>query len=176
MPAPGGILALDLSLTTGFAYGVFGERPVWGHWQIGRMEASGEALAVLEDHCDDAIRWHRPRALVYEAPIPANRSSNGAYTIELLLQLAGIAKLIAVRHGIPYYHQNLTQARSKVLGKAPRGKTEEIKSVIIQWAAGRGWDVGKQDDQADALLLLAYSSVILDKTGKAHFNRYGAEL
>lgn len=176
MPGPGGVLALDLSLTTGFAYGNLGERPIWGHWNIGKMSSSGEALAVLEDHCDDAIRLHRPRALVYEAPIPANRSKNGADTIELLLQLCGIAKLISVRHGIPYYHQNVTQARSKVLGKSPRGKSEEVKPVIIEWAKGRGWDVRGQDDEADALLLLQCAVVTLDRTKAGHFFKHGDTL
>lgn len=176
MAAPGGLLTLDLSLTTGWAYGSLGEKPVWGNWFLGKMAAAGEALAVLEDHCDDAIRLHRPRALVYEAPIPANRSKNGADTIELLIQLCGIAKLIAVRHGIPYYHQNANEARSKVLGKAPRGKSEEVKPVIIGWAKGRGWDVRGQDDEADALLLLQYAVVKMDRTNAGHFFKHGAEL
>lgn len=182
MPAAGGILTLDLSLTTGWGYGCLGQRPIWGVWPLGVMARSGEALAVLEDHCDDAIKLHRPGALVYEAPVPANRSKNGADTIELLLQLCGIAKLIAVRHGIPYFHQHCGEARKAVLGRDPKGPSATIKPIIIDWARRRGWDlrglvVGGEtigvDDEADALLLLQYAAVTRDRTGRAHFFKQG---
>jgi len=145
--SPGGILALDLSLQTGWAYGCFNERPVWGNWCLGRMESSGEALAVLEDYCDDVIKRFRPRLVVYEAPIPAKHNPSSSAVIELLLQLAGVAKLISVRHRLPYFHQNVGEARRAVLGAAPKGKTEVVKPQIIAWAARRGW--AAQDDEAD---------------------------
>jgi Holliday junction resolvasome RuvABC endonuclease subunit len=172
MPSGNGIIALDLSLTTGWAYGCFGERPVWGNWRLGRMESSGEALAVLEDYVHEAILKYQPRLLAYEAPIPAKHNPSSSAVIELLIQLAGIAKLISVRHRIPYFHQNVGEARKRVLGTAPRGKSDEVKPVIIDWAKGRGWNP-VQDDEADALLLLSYATVVKDKTGKAHFMRHG---
>ena len=106
MPSTGGILALDLSLQTGWAYGCFGERPVWGNWLLGRMDASGEALAVLQDHANQVMREYRPRAIAYEAPIPAKHNPSSSAVIELLIQLAGMAKVIAVRHQVPYFHQH----------------------------------------------------------------------
>ena len=171
-PSPGGLLALDLSLTTGWSYGCFGERPIFGHWFLGRMDNSGAALAVLEDQTNDAIELYRPRALVYEAPLPAKHNPSSSDVIELLLQLAGIVKLISVRHQLPYYHQHVGEARKRVLGAVPRGKSEVVKPIIIDWAQRRGWAT-RQDDEADSLLLLQYATVVLDRTRQAHFHRHG---
>ncbi len=182
MPAPGGILALDLSLSsTGYSYGAWGERPIFGHWKIGSLSHPGEAYAVLEDYCDDAIKVFRPRALVYEAPLPTHRQIDKSNpnatrsTNEIaitLIRLGGIVELIAVRHGLKYYHQSCTEARRHVLGKAPTGKSEQVKPIIMDWARRRNWAV-TCDDEADALVLLAYAAVKLDSTNSAHFHRHG---
>jgi hypothetical protein len=172
---PGGILALDLSLSTGWAYGQLGEKPNWGRWSLGRVAEGGAVFARLEDEIDDAIRLHRPRALIYEAPLPANRQNDNT-TAKLLLGLPAVVELIAYRHRIECFWQNAIQARSKVLGKAPRGKSQDIKPVIMAWAKARGWDTHGQDDAADALLLLVYATVIRDRTGQAHYFKQGAEL
>ena len=173
MAGPGGILALDLSLTTGHAYGRLGERPVWGHWNLGRMAEGGAVYARLEDEIDDAIKIHRPRLIAYEAPLPANRQ-NQNNVAKLLLGLPAIVELICYRHSIPHYFQHAGEARKNVLGKAPTGPG--LKGVIIDWAKSRSWDVRGQDDAADALLLLAYATVIKDTSGKVSFNRYGEAL
>lgn len=73
------------------------------------------------------------------------------------------------------------QARSKVLGKDPRGTTNQIKQEVMDWAIRRGWHVGTlddpgADDEADTLLLLAYATVKLDRTGKAHHFNHGSVL
>jgi hypothetical protein len=181
MISAGGILSLDLSLSsTGFAYGCYGERPVFWAKPVGKLAAPGEAYAVLEDYCDAAIRAHKPRAVTYEAPLPTHRKINkegdGARSTNeiaiTLIRLGGIVELISTRHRLPYYHQDVTEARRRVLGAVPRGKSEAVKPVIMAWARGRGWDV-QHDDEADALVILAYSTVILDRTRKAHFHRHG---
>jgi Holliday junction resolvasome RuvABC endonuclease subunit len=175
MAGPGGILALDLSLSSGWGYGMLGERPSWGRWSLGKMaDGHGVVCARLEDHIDDAIRLHRPRALVYEAPFISERQSNAA-TAFLLLGLATVAELIATRHEIQCHKFTSDQVRSKVLGKVPRGKAKIVKPIIMAWCRERGWDT-HQDDEADALCLLQYACVALDRSGKVSFFRSGDKL
>lgn len=175
MPAPGGILTLDLSLTTGWAYGSLGEKPCWGHWFLGKMERPGRVYACLEDEIDDAIRLHQPRHIVYEAPFAPQAQTN-AQVGKLLLGLPAIVELIAERHTVQCSFQQVTQARKAVLGHSPTGGAAKVKPVIMGWAKGRGWDTRGHDDAADALLLLVYSAVQLDRTGQAHFFRQGEML
>lgn len=174
MPGPGGVLSLDLSLTTGAAYGRLGERPWWTHWSLGKMARPGVVYARLEDEIDDAIRLHRPAHIVYEAPFAPQQQSK-ADVGKLLLGLCAIVELIACRHSIECSYQEVRQARSKVLGRNPTGGADKVKPVIMEWARGRGWRT-YQDDEADALLLLAYSVVQLDRTGTAHFMKHGEVL
>ena len=181
-PKPGGILSLDLSMSsTGWSVGDFGERPVFGHWELGRMSDQGSAYAVLEDRIDDAIKIYRPRLVAYEAPLPTHRKidkQNPHATRQtndiaiMLIRLGGVVELICARHEIAYYHQNCTEARRKVLGRVPTGKSEQVKAEIMAWARRRGWQI-KNDDEADSLLLLQYAVVEKDRSSRAHFNRHG---
>ena len=173
MAGPGGILSLDLSLTTGWSYGVLNQKPVWGHWSLGRMAQPGAVYAVLEDQIDDAIKLFRPSQIVYEAPFAPQAQTN-AEIGKLLLGLCAIVELIACRHDVVCSHQQVTTARKAILGKNPTGGAAKVKPVVMEWAQKRGWRA--QDDEADSLLLLAYAVVIADKTGTASFFRYGETL
>ncbi len=177
MAPPGGVLACDLALRSGWAYGDLNQRPVWGSWNLGKMaDGLGTVFCRLEDEMHDAIVLHRPRAVVYEAPFIAGRQQH-AEVAKLLMGLATVAEMISSRHSVRCYHQTANQARSKVLGKAPTGGSDKIKPVIIAWARGRGWDLApNEDDEADALLLVQYGAVILDTTRKASFYRHGDKL
>jgi Holliday junction resolvasome RuvABC endonuclease subunit len=171
MAGPGGILSLDLSLTTGAAYGRLGEKPWFGHWYLGKMAQPGAVYARLEDEIDDAIKMFRPAQIVYEAPFAPQAQTN-AQVGKVLLGLCAIVELIACRHDVVCSHQEVRTARKAVLGKSPIGGAGKVKPVIMEWARKRGWAV-TQDDEADALLLLAYAVVITDKTRTASFFRYG---
>lgn len=183
MPDRGGILALDLSFSsTGWAYSDFGNKPLYGSWALGKLADPGRAYAVLEDEIFDAIAMHGPRAIVYEAPLPTNRPSKvGENTRQNndsaigMIRLGGIVEMAAWRMSIRCFHQHCGQARAAVLGKAPIGKTEHVKGVIMDWAKRRGW-TPQCDDEADALLLLQHAAVTMDRTNKAHFNRHGIEI
>jgi hypothetical protein len=180
MPSPGGALCLDLSFSsTGYAYGCLGEKPVFGSQTIGKLDRPGRAYAVLEDHCDDWIRTFQPSCVVYEAPLPTNRKSKpGENTRQTndsaigQIRLGAIVELISQRHEVRCFHQHCGAARAKVLGSNPTGKSDAIKAKIMAWARDRGWQV-RVSDEADALVLLAFSIVKLDTTGKAHFFRHG---
>jgi Holliday junction resolvasome RuvABC endonuclease subunit len=174
MPAPGGILALDLSLTVGWSYGVLGQRPVWGHWLLGRMAEGGAVYARLEDEIDDAIKLHRPATVVYEAPFAPQQQSK-ANVGRLLLGLCTVAELIAYRHGVRCFEADVRTCRKQVLGSNPTGGAAKVKPVIMAWAERRGWK-GVQDDEADALCLLQHSVVFLDRTSGGHFFKHGETL
>lgn len=139
------------------------------------MANPGFAYACLEDHIDDAIKIHRPRAVVYEAPFAPQQQSK-ADVGKLLLGLCAIVELIAYRHDVECFYQEVRQARAKVLGKNPTGGADKVKPVIMDWCKLRGWDVQRQDDAADALLLLQYAVVMRDKTNQGHFLKYGEVL
>jgi hypothetical protein len=175
MAGPGGVLTLDLSLTVGWAYGCLGQRPNFGHWFLGKMARPGAVYAVLEDEIDDAIKLHCPAHVVYEAPF-APQIQTSVEVGKLLLGLCAIVELICCRHTIECHHQEVRRARKAVLGSNPSGGPRVVKPIIMDWAKRRGWDTAGQDDAADALVLLQYAVVKLDRTGSAHFMKHGETL
>lgn len=144
--AQGGILALDLSTRTGWAYGVpGGGKPIFGTWVLGSSSADLAApWAALGDNLGAAIALHDPSLVVVEAPLPAmrQRSENIA---RLLIGMAVVAELVCWRRHVEYAEQDAGTIRSKLMSKARPEKSE-----IIAWCRKQGHDV-VDDNAADAL-------------------------
>ncbi len=174
MPGVGGILAIDASPRCGWAYGCLGQRPVWGHWELGAIAQPGPLYGRLFDGIADAIKLHRPEQIVYEAPFAPQQQTN-AKTGLVLIGLCALVEFAACRYDVLCSHLDVRTARSKVLGRNPTGGPDKVKPVIVEWAARRGWAV-RVHDEADALVLLQYGVVMADKTGKGHFLRHGEAL
>ena len=150
----GGILALDLSSRTGWAYGRPGDaRPLCGVWVLPRG-GLGRMLASFENELDDAITVHRPRLLFVEAPLPPGRQS-GMLAVRQQLGLAGAAESTAYRHGLRYREQAASTVRRAVLGTA-RFAPGTVKGLVLDHCRRLGWPA-PDDNAADACLAWAFA-------------------
>lgn len=149
--APGGILALDLALSTGWCFGDVGEiEPEAGTWSLGEETGAtelGEACLRLDNELHDAIQLYRPSVVIIEAAL--RRVSH-----RLLLGLAAHAYSCCARSRVPCEEKEVNHVRLRVLGRYryPKGT---VKLHVRRWCEARGWDPGTHDE-ADARVLWQY--------------------
>lgn len=151
MSAPGGILTLDLSLTTGWAYGLASMgRPVCGVWKLPGGGDNGRTYTALGNILADAIHLHQPALVVMEAPLIKQQTS-----ARLLLGLAAHVESTCYRWEVPCREQSVMTVRKLVLGRGmfPKGMA---KAAVLAWCAEKAWPV-QDDNAADACVLWAYA-------------------
>lgn len=157
MPAAGGILALDLSLSTGWAYGCAEDAsPVSGYWVLPpTARGLGACYVALENELEDAIHLHRPALVAVEAPLVWKRQTSA----ELLLGLANIAEACCWRWDVECRKQSVESVRTAVIGTSrfPKG---EAKTYVLDWCRRRGWDLDN-DDEADARVLWQHNATLI---------------
>lgn len=147
--AAGGVFTLDLSSRTGWAYGPVGARtPLCGVWVLAEGDL-GVTLASFDNELDDAIKLHRPRLLMVEAPLPPTATSH-ANTWRQQLGLAALAETAAYRHSVPYREVAASTVRAAIIGTArfPRG---QAKPAILAYCQSQGWRV-PDDNAGDACI------------------------
>ena len=161
MSGPGGILALDLSLTTGWAYGVSrANRPSCGLWLLGRMDHLGRVNSGLAQCLEDAISLHQPSLVIFEAPIVKQQT-----TARALIYLCGVVELICYERSVDCREAAAPTARKLVLGRGSfreerAGKmVSNNKSVVTEWATAQGWDP-PDHNAADARVLWQYACLM----------------
>ncbi len=138
MPAPGGILALDLSGICGWAYGRLTDNaPICGTWRLA-PGGIGPLVASFENALEDAISMHSPGLIFVEAPMPATALSN-SQTWRQQLGLAASAEAAAWRCGVRYREQSATTVRSQILGTTRHPPGGNIKDVVMAWCHKQGW-------------------------------------
>lgn len=138
MPAPGGILALDLSSIVGWAYGgVADNAPACGTWRLA-SGGLGPLVASFENALEDAIALHAPGLVFVEAPMSPTAISN-AQTWRQQLGLAASAEASAWRHSVRYREQSATTVRSQILGTTRHPPGGTIKDVVMAWCRKQGW-------------------------------------
>ncbi len=154
----GGVLGLDLSTRVGWCYGADAtSEPIFGVWVLPPGDL-GRRFGAFENEMLDAIDLFRPRLVVPEKPFLTARPGNGA-TLELQVGLVAIARTCCWHHEIPCEPVAAPSARAKVLGsaRAPAGSPKgEIKRLVVQWCAERGWVV-PDDNAGDAVVLWAHA-------------------
>jgi hypothetical protein len=152
MSATGGVLALDLASVIGFAYGLpTDERPLCGAWRLPNASISeGGYFAAAENEFCDALTVHRPRLVVFEAPLFVGQHLS-TQAMNLLVGLKAIIQCNAWRHDVECRPVASSTARAKVLGTArfPKG---EAKAHVTAWVESRGITVATHD-AADAVVL-----------------------
>lgn len=177
----GGILALDVATTTGWAYGCAGGQPAFGHWRAGpRGVASGEALAAFRAWLDGNCTELAPGWLVFEAPYvprvapPRIRTRSGhtvrtlpaagppidIYVLRRLIGLCGLVEMIAAERGIPCREAAPTEICRVFTGRGSWGGRAQKKAATQKMAALYGW-AGATEDEADALALWVYAEAVL---------------
>lgn len=152
MSKAGGVLALDLATRIGWAYGPDGaELPRCGVWQLPNASLSeGGYFAAAENEFCDALTVHRPRLVVFEAPLFVGQHLS-TQAMNLLVGLKAVIQCNAWRHDVECRPVASSTARANVLGTArfPKG---EAKSHVIAWVESRGITVATHD-AADAVVL-----------------------
>lgn len=150
---PGGVLALDLSTRTGWAYGHVGERPDHGVWVLPKTTDLGARCSALAASLEDAIKVMAPDRVCLEAPLPPQAQTAMA-SARLQFGLAAVAEMVCHEQGVLCDEARAFEVRKLVFGKA-----RVDKSVVISWCHQQGWQPA-DDNAADALALLRYRHLL----------------
>ena len=154
-----GILTLDLSRHTGWAFGrAAGGTPLGGTWELpGIADGVGRPLAALCDKLADAITVHSPDLIVFEAPLPPSAMKSVAWA-RFALAMVGVVELVAYRREVRVLEERVETARMKLLGKArwPGGR-DTAKAEVLAWCNRQGWRV-TDDNAGDALVLWKWAT------------------
>lgn len=162
---PGGVLALDLSLTTGWCYGAIKDAaPEFGRWWInGGIHRMGESFVDLQNSLERFLIAHRPSIVVYAMPYAKVQT-----TARLTIGLAAHAESSCFREGVRVREVVESTARKHVLGRGSFGERGEdrrfikgsarqgAKDAALAWCRGRGWRVA-DDNEADACVVWEYA-------------------
>ena len=146
----GGILALDLSSVTGWAYGPLDwAAPEAGIWLLPKQGGEGARYAALENELIDVVDAWAPARIVCESPIPLPAMNNVTAAYQQL-GLRAIVKALAWRESIPMSEVSADIVRLEILGIA-RGQA--IKTHVLHWCRRvKRWDIDDHN-AADAAML-----------------------
>ncbi len=157
----GGVLALDVSLSTGWSYGQLYGAPVYGTWKIPKGSL-GLRMACLARHVRQAIIDLKPALIVFESPLNLHVNRRVG-TARLLMCLCGVVEMVAEDHGVPVLEESAAEVRKRVLGKvrfSRRGDDGEdvsdTKNQVMLWCRDQGWQP-RNDNEGDSLVLLRYA-------------------
>lgn len=149
MPVTGPILALDLSKTTGIAFGRPGERPILSHKMFARWNG-----ATLAEAAAGALQWlpevfavYRPELIVLEAALPP-QASRDQISARLALGFDFLVKGAASVKQVRCEEAHRGTWTKFVLGCGNLNRTQAKQQMV---ALCRRMDLTPQnDDEADA--------------------------
>lgn len=164
-----GLLALDQSTVTGWAYCRPGEEPVWGHQRMGRPETwEGKAFHNFRKFLYGLLDHWGPECLVFEAPFVPRPDRSGAakpMNAQTLRKAFGwVAHLtqVAEERGIERCEEVQSIEFTKFFtgigrfpGETSADRTYHKKSAVVAACKARGWDA--THDEADALAMLMFA-------------------
>jgi len=187
----GGILALDVATTTGWAYGLPGARPQWGHFRAGKPGTPSGAIAAafrtwLDDRCEE---W-QPRAVVFESPyvpevtprrvrttqgravwtMPGGQPPININTLRRLITLCGLVEMTAAERRLVCREEAPNVICRHFTGHGSWGGRAAKKAATIKMCQVYGWATS-DDNEADALALWVYAEAAL---APRHAARRGA--
>lgn len=164
---PGGILAIDIGLRTGWAYGHPGGvlRPAWGFWRMpDEVESDGMRGMRFQNALADRLALLRPSVLAFAVRVGMIQTS--AY---LLTGLAFCAEVEAERQNVRSVKVAEGAARKAVLGRGSFGardtkgklvkgaSSDATKDAVMAYCERMHWDVPNHD-VGDALVILQYQA------------------
>lgn len=177
----GGILALDVATTTGWAYGMPGDRPAFGHFRAGKpRDATGEVLAQFRVWLDRCCAKSQPRMVVFEAPYvprfapkkvrtktgqvisttPSSSTPIDIYVVRRLFAMCGLVEMIAYEHNIACREAGSSEICRFFTGNGSWGGRAGKKAATQKACAVYGFP-GVTEDEADALALWVYAEAVL---------------
>lgn len=153
----GGILALDLSGSCGFAHGHAGsnELPAFGTWHLPPGAWLGPKFVAYENELIAALEGLQPKLVLMEAPLPASRQGS-TNVARQQFGLAAITEAECCRARVVLREQPAHMVRKAVLGRGAFGGSEPAKAAVIAWCRAQGYCV-TDDHQADALVLFRFA-------------------
>jgi Holliday junction resolvasome RuvABC endonuclease subunit len=141
--APGGVLALDLASTVGWAYGAIDDQdPVFGCWRLPHIGGEGARYVAFENELAAAIATLQPARLILEASMTLQALAASS-TIEVVRQqitLRGIGYAEAYRATLPISEVDAYTVRLEVLGTG-RFPKDTVKGEVVRYCQRRGWRV-----------------------------------
>jgi Holliday junction resolvasome RuvABC endonuclease subunit len=153
----GGVLALDLSGTVGWAYGAIdAPDPSFGCWHLPRIGGEGARFAAFENELAAAMDRWSPSAVVLEAPLSL-QALCGVSTLKVVAQqltLRGIGYAEAWRASAPISEVSSDMVRLAMLGQS-RFKKDTVKTEVVAYCHARGWKV-PDHNAGDACLVWAW--------------------
>ncbi|SEQ35455.1 crossover junction endodeoxyribonuclease RuvC [Microlunatus flavus] len=146
------VLGIDPGLTRcglGMVDGVPGRPPFVLAVDVVRTSAheeTGARLAVLEETMEEWVRRYRPAAVAVERVF----AQHNVGTVMGTAQAAGVALLVAARHGIPTALHTPSEVKAAITGSGRAGK-DQVGAMVARIL--RLDEVPKPADAADALAL-----------------------
>lgn len=172
--SPGGVLALDLSGTTGWAYGSPGMAPRFGCWKLPMIGGEGCRYAAFENVLADAVATFAPGQIVLEASLSLQALAS-ASTIEVARQqltLRGLAYSEAYRASVLITEIDAYSVRLAMLGTG-HFKKGAVKREVIAYCRTRGLNV-PDHNAGDAVLTWLWQTTRM-RGGKPVAGRLFAE-
>lgn len=151
----GGIYALDLNSTVGFAIEQRDRPPVLGKQHFPRKnanESGKQGLAYMKWLRNEFEVW-QPARVIYEAPLPPMRQSQ-THTATVTMGFANVTEIVCAAFGLP-----VSQVSAGTWCKAFTGsgkRDSNTKGRVLVECARRGFDP-PDDNAADGLGILAYA-------------------
>lgn len=141
------ILALDISsAATGFALGDGTGPPVTGRAAFGGR-GRGAAGAAFAKWLRDLLLVERPGLVVAEAALFTAGPRAGVEVARMLLGLSFMAEVVCEMQAVRHLDVPVQSWRKAFLG---HGRPQNPKRAAIAMCTGLGWDVGGDDNRADA--------------------------
>ncbi len=146
------VLGIDPGLTRcglGMVDGVPGRAPFVLGVDVVRTSAheeTGARLAVLEETMEEWVRRYRPAAVAVERVF----AQHNVGTVMGTAQAAGVALLVAARHGIPAALHTPSEVKAAITGSGRAGK-EQVGAMVARILQLD--EVPRPADAADALAL-----------------------
>jgi Holliday junction resolvasome RuvABC endonuclease subunit len=161
----GGVLALDLGSTIGWAYGQLEWVEPWtGHITTPMIGGQGARFQVLDTELIKMIEKWRPAKIAMESPLPPQSQSDTNAAL-ILYGMRAIVVLLAHGFSIPISSISADLARNDLMGfsRIPGGKKGAIKDAVMAWVKQRkGWKVWNHN-AADAAMIWAWHQRQLTK-------------
>lgn len=174
------ILALDLGVRTGFAFGEAGAAPRSGVVTLkDRDDKRDVAFGNLIAWLDKLLREDRPDLVLREAPLnlQAFRTlDNAAFTVRVTLGLHAIVEGICQRFGTQAEEVPDATIRKHFIGRANCGGRPATKAAVIQRCHVLGYmrrDCA-DDNRADALATFDYAAATFGKRAPRELVLFGA--
>lgn len=150
MPS-GGVLALDLSRTTGWAYGpIDAVNPACGSWHLPSTGGEGARFAAFENVLCETLDAYQPAKMLLEAPL-ALPGHNSMQVSCQQFGLRALAYVEAYRASCAVSEIGATNVRQALLGQAWFAK-DQVKKIVVAYCRRRGALV-RDHNAADAVMV-----------------------